>query len=317
MRIIFIGTPNFALPSLKALLGSHQEVVAVITQPDRPRGRELRVSPPPVKLLALEKNLPLFQPANLKSNQIKSQLLPFEPELIVVVAFGQIIPRWLLEMPAYGCINVHASLLPRYRGAAPIQRAIMDGSTVTGVTTMFMDEGLDTGKILLQAEVPILPEDTTGTLQGKLAELGAKLLLETIEGLEQGTLTPREQDDSQATYAAKIDKEEEKIKWHFGAVEITNLVRALNPSPGAYTFFRGKRLKLWKVKQLAVGSWQLAVVNQPGIVISAEKELIVGTGTKPLVLEEVQPEGRKKMTGQEFIRGYRVRADERLGEEGL
>lgn len=318
MRIIFMGTPYFAIPSLKALLNSDHEVVAVATQPDRPRGRELKVSPPPIKEVSLENKIPIFQPATLKTDEIKLELSSLNPDLIVVVAFGQIIPPWLLELPHYGCINVHASLLPHYRGAAPIQRAIMDGCTKTGVTTMFMDEGLDTGKILLQSEVPISPDDTAGSLQEKLAGAGAKLLLKTIEELDQGRLHPRAQDDGQATSAHKIEKEDEIIRWHFSAEAIRNQIRALTPSPGAHTFFRGKRLKVWRAeKSRELGDFDPANGGakspRSGVIISLKQGLIVATGTEPLVLLEVQPEASRKMTGGEFISGYRVKVEEKLG----
>lgn len=307
MRVIFLGTGRLGLPTLKALAQSDEhELVVVITQPDRPAGRGLRVRPSPVKELAAELKLPVFQPERV--NDEVEKIRAFEPDVLVVAAYGQILSKALLEVPKMGSVNLHASLLPKYRGAAPIQWALICGERETGVTTFLMDEGLDTGPILLQRELAITDEDTAGTLEEKLAELGAELMLETLQGLERGTLTPRPQDDSQATKAPKIKKEMGRLDWAKSARELFNLIRALEPTPGAYTFYKGRRLKVHRGRVVEGES-----AGEPGEVVSLQGGLIVQTGEGALELVEVQPEGKRIMGGLDFIRGYRVQVGERLG----
>lgn len=310
-----MGTPEFAVPSLRGLLESEHEIVAVVTQPDRPKGRHLHLSPSPVKELASENHLPVLQPSTLNDESFKRKIDELRPDLVVVVAYGQIIPGWLLRLPRYGCVNVHASLLPKYRGAAPIQRAIMDGCEITGVTTIFMDEGLDMGDILLQSAVPVGPDDTAGDLSERLSRLGAELLLTTIEGLSREAITPVEQDEKIATYAPKVAKEEAFIDWSLSAESVRNLIRALNPQPGAYTFYKGKRLKIWEALSGVSSREDL----KPGIVleVDARRGFVVACGQGELLVSRVQLEGRQAMTATEFCRGHEVKAGEKLGSKLL
>jgi len=305
MRVIFMGTGRLGLPTLRALAESKEhEVLAVVTQPDRPAGRGLKLRPSPVKELAEELKLRIFQPERV--NREVQKIRAWKPDVLVVAAYGQILSKELLETPRLGSINLHASLLPKYRGAAPIQWAIIYGETTTGVTTFLMDEGLDTGPILLQRELPISEEDTAGTLEEKLAELGASLMLETLKGLEAGTLTPRAQDDSKASYAPKIKKELGRLDWTRSARELFNLIRALNPTPGAYTFYKGVRLKVHRGRVVDLEE------GEPGEVIGLSGGLIVRAGEGALELLEVQPEGKRIMSGEEFARGRRIKAGEHL-----
>lgn len=308
MRLIFLGTGALGLPTLRALAHSRHEVLAVFTQPDRPAGRGLKLQAPPVKELALELRLPVYQPEaiNLEVDLIRS----LKPEAIVLAAYGQILSKELLAVPPKGSINLHASLLPRYRGAAPIQWALINGESVTGLTTFLMEEGMDTGPILLQRELTIAEEDTAGSLEAKLADLGAELVLETLQGLEDGTLVPRPQDHSQASYAPKIKKELALLDWSKGAKELFNLIRALNPAPGAYTFYKGKRLKVHRSRLGA----EPDVSGSAGEVLGfGELGILVQTGQGVLELVEVQPEGKRPMKGMDFARGYRLQAGEKLG----
>jgi len=306
-----MGTPDFAVPTLELLYNSGQQILAVVTRPDRPKGRHLRLQAPPVKIFALEKNLPVFQPTGLSDQSFKGSLLNLGAEVIVVVAYGKIIPQWILTMPPYGCINIHASLLPKYRGAAPIQRALMNGCAQTGVTTMLLDEGMDTGDILLQSKIQIGSDDTAGVLGEKLAQAGAGLLLETLEGLAKDRISPHKQDENSASYAPKIEKGEALLEWSKPASQLKDLIRALNPHPGAYTFFQGKRLKVFeaRIDKRAEGS-QL----QPGTVIDLEKDgIVVASADYPLVLNVVQPENKRKMNADEFLRGHQVAVETQLG----
>jgi methionyl-tRNA formyltransferase len=305
MRLIFLGTGRLGLPALRAIVESKEhEVTAVVTQPDRPAGRGLKARPSPVKELAEELGLSVFQPERV--NREVQRIRAWKPDALVAAAYGQILSKELLEVPRLGSINLHASLLPKYRGAAPIQWAIIQGETITGVTTFLMDEGLDTGPILLQRSLPISDEDTAGTLEERLAKLGAGLMIETLRGLEAGTLVPRAQDDSQASYAPKITKELGRLDWTKSARELFNLIRALNPAPGAYTFYKGARLKVHRshVVDLAEG--------EPGEVIGLSGGLIVRAGEGALELLEVQPEGKRAMSGEDFARGRRITLGERL-----
>lgn len=304
MKIVFMGTPEFARPTLEALIKSEHGVASVITQPDRPKGRGLKLSLPPVKILAREFDIPVFQPPKIKDPQVVSYLKGPSPDLIVVVAYGQILPKEVLEIPPLGCINLHASLLPQLRGAAPIAWAIIKGQETTGLTTMYMDEGMDTGEIILQKKVDILPTETTGTLSEKLSQLGAPLVLETL-GLIKKEKAPRTaQDDSLATYAPLIKKEDCLINWQKPAQEIYNLIRGLNPHPGAFTYLNGKRLKVYTCQVVEAGG------RPAGIVQAGKDRLIAATSKGGLSLLEVQPQGKRKMGIAEFLAGHRI-------EEGM
>jgi len=299
-----MGTSRFAAPTLQAIVDAGHEVVAVVTQPDRPSGRGRGVHMSPVKELALSLGLPVFQPEKIRDPQAVGQIRSYEPlDAIVVAAFGQIIPQSVLDIPKYGSINVHASLLPKYRGAAPIHYAIMSGEQKTGVTTMLMNAGLDTGDILLMRETDIGPEETTGELETRLADMGAQLLVETLDKLERGEIQPQPQDHEKATVARSLKREQGQIDWNKSAEEIVNLIRAFAPRPGAYTFLNGTELKIYKA----------SVNNQPtgkyqnGQVIEVARDaIIVAAGQGSVRLIEVQPENRKRMNAGEFARGARI-----------
>lgn len=302
MDLIFMGTPAFACPALNRLLQSRHRVIAVVTQPDRPQGRGREVKPSPVKELALAAGLPVYQPVSVGAPDFVDTVAKLHPDVVIVVAFGQILPESLLRIPVLGCVNVHASLLPRYRGAAPIQRAVMDGQKVTGVTTMLMDKGLDTGDILLQQARPIAADETMGEVHDSLAVMGADLLLETLEGLENGTINREAQDSSLATYAPPLTREEERIDWTRTAAAIKNHVRGMNPYPGAYTSHDNKKLKIWRVKLVPGGA------GQPGETLAVDKKegFVVQAGEGAVLVQEVQPQGKGRMAAADFARGYRV-----------
>ena len=302
MRVVFMGTPDFAVQSLNALVDAGHEVTAVITQPDRPKGRGNKMAFPEVKTRALELGFPVHQPDSVKDEAFLELLKSYNPDVIVVVAFGRILPQTVLELPPYGCVNVHGSLLPEYRGAAPIQRAVLDGRKETGVTTMRMDIGMDTGDMLMQATLPITDEDTTGTMFDKLAELGGKVLIDTLAGLENGTVVPVKQDDSKATHAARILKEDEVIRWEDSAEKIFCQIRGLSPAPGAYTWWNGERLKLWKAR---INDKETG--KAPGTVVEISKNALnVQTGKGCLEVLELQPAGKKAMPAQAFSNGAGV-----------
>jgi methionyl-tRNA formyltransferase len=309
MKLVFCGTPRFAVPTLEKLVSSGFEVRLVVTQPDKPRGRGLELAPSPVKSRALELGLPVVQPDKIKSNQeFRTQLAALQPEAIVVVGYGRIIPQWMIDLPRLGNINLHASLLPKYRGAAPIQWALAMGETVTGVTTMRIDAGLDTGDILQQTEIPIAPEDTAETLAPRLAAIGADLMVATLPGLAAGTIKPQPQDHSRATLAPILKREDGLIDFQRPAATIVNRLRGFQPWPGAFTSFRGKQLHVWAAKP--------AVAPLPAGEIKVEGErLLAGCGgNTALELLEVQPEGKKRMAARDFVHGYRPKAAEKLGE---
>ena len=304
MKVIFMGTPDFAVGTLKALIASEHEVAAVVTQPDKPKGRGKTMQYTPVKEVAVEAGIPVLQPVKVRDPQVVEELRAYQADVIVVVAFGQIIPKSILEMPKYGCINVHASLLPEYRGAAPIQWAVIDGKEKTGVTTMQMDEGLDTGDMLLVEEVALAENETGGSLFDKLCEVGADVLLKTLEELPKNTLVPKKQPkESPTPYAVMLTKEMGQINWDRSAAEIERLVRGLNPWPSAYTHLNGKTLKIWKA---SVEEGQAEEAQNGEIVSVTKKELLVKTGEGLLSLDEVQLEGKKRMPADAFLRGYAV-----------
>ena len=305
-----MGTPDFAVESLNALVKAGHEVAAVITQPDRPKGRGNKVAFPEVKTRALELNLPVHQPASVKDDAFLELLKGYAPDVIVVVAFGRILPQSVLELPPYGCINVHGSLLPKYRGAAPIQRAVLDGCKESGGTIMQMDIGMDTGDMLLQGSLPITDEDNTGTMFEKLAVLGGELLIQTLDGLKQGTIQPVKQNEAEATHAARILKEDEVIDWKKPADELFCQVRGLAPAPGAYTVWNGQRLKIWKsrVSEKETG-------KTPGTLVEIGKDyLLVQTGKGCLEVLELQPAGKKAMPAKAFCNGTGVETGLQFGE---
>ncbi len=306
-----MGTPTFAVNSLEQLTQAGHEIIAVITQPDRPKGRGKKLSPPPVKEKALELGLKVLQPEKVKDSIFIEKLQQLNPQVIVVVAFGQILPKAILDLPEYGCINVHASLLPRYRGPAPIHWAIINGETESGVTTMLMDEGLDTGDMLLKARVLIDQNMTTGELHDRLAILGGQVLVETLEKLEKNLLKPEPQNHELATYAPLLTKEHEKIDWKKSAVSVHNLVRGMNPWPGAYTFIEDRRIK---IKETRLKD-KLDLQGQPGEVLAITSEgLWVQTGDKPLLITKVQPSGKNEMSVNDFVNGYRIKPGQIFGE---
>ena len=300
LKVIFMGTPDFAVPSLAALLDK-TEVICVVTQPDRPKGRGHKLQPPPVKIFAEENNLRVIQPPKVKARAVVDELAALHPDLIVVVAFGQILSQKILDIPRFGCINVHASLLPRWRGASPIQSSVLEGDSETGVTIQQMGEGLDTGCILSQRSIPIEPSDTGGSLFDKLARLGASLATETVDDILKGRISPVPQDEEKATYAKKIDKAMGRIDWTQSAVSIERQIRALDPWPSAYTYLDGKMLKVWKP---VVGD---AVGAPCGTVCDVGKETItVACKEGSLIIKEVQIEGKKRMSVRDFLLGYRL-----------
>lgn len=310
MQIVFMGTPEFAVPSLDVILTSRHTVAAVITQPDRPKGRHLHLQPSPVKVFAAKNSLPVFQPEKLNEESFKKGIYDLNPDAIAVVAYGKIIPKWMLHLPHYGCINVHASLLPRYRGAAPIQRAIMDGLTETGITTILLDEGMDTGDILLQSRIPIEPENTSGDVAKKLSEVGAELLLQTLDGLEKDQIAPKKQEEDKASYAPKIEKEEALLTWSLPALRLANLIRALSPFMGAHTHLRGERLKVWEAKVTEKAGTS---AREPGTVVSFDDDgIVVAARNDCLVLTLVQPENKRKMEASEFLKGHKLKIGEKL-----
>jgi methionyl-tRNA formyltransferase len=311
MNLVFCGTPEFAVPTLKRLVEAGHTVCQVVTQPDRPSGRGQELAVPPVKQLAQSLGLPVVQPDKIKNNlEFRAQLEALHPEAIIVVGYGRIIPKWMIDLPPHGNINLHGSLLPKYRGAAPVQWAVAGGETVTGVTAMRIDEGLDTGDILLQREMPIDPEDTAVTLAPRLAEIGADLMIETLHGLAAGTIAPRKQDHIDATLAPILKKEDGQIDFNRTATEILNRLRGFQPWPGAFTSFRGKNLMLHRAHLVGSGIGPLV----PGEMKVAGEDLFLGCGEgTALQAIELQLEGKRRMSAKDFIHGYRPKGGERLG----
>jgi methionyl-tRNA formyltransferase len=299
IHIVFMGTPEFAVPSLRALIERHQ-VVGVVTQPDRPAGRGRRLQPPAVKIVAEAAGIPVYQPQSLRSEEAVAPLREWQPDLIVVAAYGQILRRHLLQLPAYGCLNVHASLLPRWRGAAPIQHALLAGDLETGVSLMRMDAGMDTGPVYVQERLPITPEDTAATLHDRLALLGGELLDSSLDAILAGRLVPTPQDDSQATYAPLIKKEDGRLHWHDSAEQLARRVRAMTPWPGAFTTWQGKSVKILGAN--VVGAAGLPD-GRPGEVVGSTETAVVLTGEGGLRVEVVQLQGKRPVSIAEFLRG--------------
>src|SRR6266478_1539359 len=312
LNLVFCGTPRFAVPTLERLVEAGHSVPLVVTQPDRPRGRGMEVAVSPVKDAAMRLGIAVQQPASIKNNaEFRDQLTAIRPDSIIVVGYGRLIPQWMIDLPRLGNLNLHASLLPKYRGAAPIQWAIACGETVTGVTTMKIDSGLDTGDILLQQEIPIGQKDTAVTIAPQMASIGAELMSDTLQGLRAGTVHSTPQDNSKASLAPILKKEDGEIDFHRSAVEIYDRLRGFQPWPGAYTNFRGKNLQVWDAKPLqrAMKEAELAVETH---------RLIVGCGTgTALELLAVQPEGKKRMAARDFVHGYRPQSGERLGAKDI
>ncbi len=303
-----MGTPAFAVPVLKALIDSQDEVVAVVTQPDKPAGRGKRLTPPPVKVVAERAGIPVWQPVKLKDEDFLRKLKALEPDAIVVAAYGKILPRVILELPRHGCINVHASLLPKFRGAAPINWAIIAGEKETGITIMQMDEGMDTGDIILQEAIPIGPEETAGELHDRLAELGAKLIVKALEGLKQGHLKPRKQPEEGVSYAPMLKKEDGFLDFTLPAEELARLIRGLDPWPSAYAYFRGKLVKFFKPSVE-----EQTVQAVPGEIVAAGADgLRIATGKGLLKIKEVQVEGKKRVSVADFVHGWRPQPGERF-----
>lgn len=309
MRIVFMGTPTFAVPSLEVLLKSPHEVVGVVTQPDRPKGRGQSMEASPVKQLAESHSLPVLQPQKMKRLEFLDALSGWKADVIVVTAFGRILPKVILDLPSLGCVNVHASLLPKYRGAAPIQWAIINGETQTGVTMMLMDEGMDTGPILLQRTLPVDPDETAGELSIRLAHLGGAQLEPILKKLADGTLVPQQQDGTQATLAPLLKKEDGLISWSLTAKELANRVRGLSPWPGCFTFLGPARLAIWKAEVCDSPVTHSKAERVPGRIVDVKNTgLSVETGRGFLKILEVQPANKKRMSVDQFLRGHPLNA---------
>lgn len=309
MKIVFMGTPEFAVPCLQKIIDEGHEVVAVVTQPDKPKGRGKKLAMPPVKELALKYDIPVYQPLKAREESFVDTLKEMNPELIVVVAFGQILPKSILDIPKYGCINVHASLLPRYRGAAPLNWVIINGEEKTGVTTMYMDEGLDTGDMILKSEIHLDDEITAGELHDKMMIDGAKVLKETIDLIEKGEAPREKQSNEDTCYSPIMNKSLGNIDWNKSAIDIHNLVRGINPWPSAYTTYEGQTMKIWKTKVIDKNS-----DKDPGTIISVDKEGInVSTSEGIVQIKEIQMAGKKRMEVPEYIKGNNINTDIILG----
>src|SRR5882724_9001008 len=311
MTLLFCGTPRFAVPTLEKLVEAGHSVPLIVTQPDRPRGRGMELAISPVKETALRLGLPLTQPDKIKNNdEFRQQLSALRPDAIIVVGYGRIIPQWMLDLPRLGNLNLHASLLPKYRGAAPIQWAIAQGESVTGVTTMQIDAGLDTGTILLQRELSISPDDTAVTLAPKLAAMGADLMVETLQRLQSGQIHPLPQDHAKATLAPILSKEDGRIDFQRTAIEIHNRLRGFQPWPGAHTIFRQRHLQVHRARPI-----DQAVDLKPGQISAKSTRLLTGCGKNTaLELIELQPEGKRQMSARDFINGYHPQPGEKLGQ---
>lgn len=309
MKVVFMGTPDFAVETLKAIIEAGHEVAAVVTQPDKPKGRGKELAMPPVKELAVERGLTVYQPLKARDESFISLMKEIAPDVIVVVAFGQILPQAFLEIPKYGCVNVHASLLPEYRGASPIQWAVIDGKEESGVTTMLMDEGVDTGDMLLQCRRKLDAKETGGSLFDKLSIDGAKLLVDTLKGLEEGTIKRVPQDSQKATHTKKLEKTLGELDFHQPAKRLECLIRGLNPWPSAYTHFHGKTLKIWNADVIE-GEF---AEYEPGQIVQVNKqEFVIKCGENALAVRELQLEGKKRMDTAAFLLGTKVEVGESL-----
>jgi methionyl-tRNA formyltransferase len=313
MRILFMGTPDFAVPCLDALVENGYEVAAVVTQPDRPKGRKGELTPSPVKQAALRHNLPVLQPEKVRAEEALQEIESYRPDLLITAAYGQILPKRLLDMPRLGCINVHASLLPRWRGGAPIHRAILEGDESSGVTIMRMVQALDAGDMISQVVVPIAEDDTVSTLHDKLAVAGAKLLIETLPSIENGTQTETPQDESLVTYAPNLTRDDERIDWSRDARMIYNQVRGLNAWPVAFTTFSHKVMKIWQAR---IDEEESMPSVKPGTVVkTTDDAIIVQCGKGTLALLEIQPAGKRRMPVSDYLRGVKIAPGEKFGEQ--
>jgi methionyl-tRNA formyltransferase len=311
LRLVFMGTPEFAVPSLRMLIERGEMVVAAVTQPDRPKGRGQQLASPPVKIVARDHGITVFQPARVRTPEFVEIIRGLRPDLILVTAFGQILPKELLHIPRYGCINVHALLLPRYRGAAPINWCIINGETETGITTMQMDEGLDTGEMLLKKVIPIAQDDDAQTLHDQLSVVGAEALAETLDLLITGRLNAEKQDGLLSSYAPMLKKEDGRIDWNREAPDIRNLVRGLTPWPGAFTFLGEKTVKIYR-SRVAGGA------GTPGCVLQADRSgLVIACGEGGLLVEELQLEGKKRLSARDFLAGYNILPGTILGNRDI
>lgn len=314
MRIVFMGTPDFAVGALQAVIEAGHQVAAVVTQPDKPKGRGKEVQMSPVKICALAHDIPVFQPVKIKEPEAVEILRGFQADIFVVAAFGQLLSEEILVMPRYGCVNIHASLLPKYRGAAPIQRAIIDGEKKTGITIMQMEKGLDTGDILLQKEVTIEAKETGDSLHDKLARAGAELIVEALPKIESSQVTPCKQNDEESCYAKMLQKSMGKIDWKMDAVKLDCLIRGLISWPGAFTTYRGRNLKIWEEEPVEKGLLLAQKKEEPGTVLLVEKDAFyVQTGEGVLKVLAVQMEGKKRMAVKDFLLGYPMNVGECLG----
>lgn len=310
MKIVFMGTPDYAAQALRALIEKGHEITLVVTQPDKPKGRSSELLPPPVKVCAVEHGIPVMQPKRIKTPEAIAELKQYEADVYVVAAFGQILSQEILDMPKYGCLNIHASLLPKYRGASPIQHVIIDGEEKTGITVMQMDAGIDTGDMLYKKECAIEADDTFETLHDKLMMLGGEAIVEAIDLLEQGKLVAEHQNHEESCYAPLIQKTLGKIDFSKKAIEIDRLVRGLNPWPSAYSSYKGKQLKIWKAVPVQINS-----KAAPGEIVAVEKDSVtVATGEGGLKLLELQLEGKKRMSARDFLLGVKMQPGEILGE---
>ncbi len=308
-KIVFMGTPEFAIPSLEILIKNGYPIIGVVTQPDRPKGRGRKYVPPPVKLTAEKHNLPVFQPDRVRDKEFLATFRELAPDMVVLVAFGQILPGEIIDFPGMGCVNVHPSLLPKYRGAAPINWALIRGEEITGITTILMDEGMDTGDILLKKETPIKPDETFDRLHDRLSKMGSELLLKTVKGIIEGTIIRTPQDSSLATYAPRLGKEDSIISWEASTRDILNLIRGLYPSPCAHTHIKEKKLKIFS----ATGE-ECRVPEPAGrIVGETEKGLQVAAQDGYIYLQEIQLENKRRMSIFDFLRGYKISPEETLG----
>ena len=319
ISIVFMGTPDFAVPCLRVLIANGYQVAAVVTQPDRPKGRKRVLTPPPVKVEAEKHGIPVLQPERIKHEAAVQSILRYKPDLIVTAAYGQILPKVILDAPSYGCVNVHASLLPKYRGGAPIHYALLKGEPATGVTLMYMAEGLDTGDMISRVELPITDEDTTGTLHDKLSEAGSALLKETLPQLLAGTVQAIPQNDDEATYAPNITRDDERIDWSRLTRDIFNQIRGLNPWPGAFTTWEGQALKVWAARPPSESGQERGneaiEAMEPGTVLTMSSTGIqIKTGTGSLWLKQIQPAGKRRMDVAEFARGSAISEGTVLGK---
>lgn len=311
MKIVFMGTPDFAAGALEALISAGHEISAVVTQPDKPRGRSRELLPPPVKQSALKHHIPVMQPRRIRTPEAVAELKQYPADVYIVAAFGQILSQEVLDIPKYGSLNIHASLLPKYRGTSPIQHVILDGEEKTGVTIMQMDAGIDTGDMLYKREIPIEDTDNYETLHDKLMILGGEAIVEALDLLERGELTPEKQEDSLSCYAPLIDKDMGRVDFSRSALELDRLIRGLTPWPSAFTSYRGRQLKIWKAQVTDMEN----ITAAPGEILKVDKDCVtVAAGTGALRIYELQLEGKKRMSAHDFLLGVKLQPGERLGE---